>query len=273
MKPIQEQTWSELSSFTWGDLTPYQWMDFRITLADTITEQVVTGIIMENGATVASTITEMFTNGVDIVQSKVVMTTCAELITNIVVSDRNYIQHMLKCFPLIERKSSIYQAILKSYDREFRTIEQNLKIVERNIFIYTAIEDLNMYERDLGIETIHTLTYDQRREQIMVMYWATFDQTTAQTIVNIAEAYSGGEVELSMTDEPGMYEILFLGKGIPDNIIGLREALDVVMPAHLGVTFAYSYATWGELKRYTWGDIQDTTWEEIQVWDGESIGN
>ncbi|MCB5007530.1 YmfQ family protein [Streptococcus mutans] len=269
MKPMQDNLWGALVDLTWSELLPYQWGDFRTVRFDVVTEQLTVPVAVENVPVTMIVETEMKTHGAVVEFSPVVNTAITEMIVNIVVSDRDYISQMIKCLPLYERKSNVINRVLHTYDREFRLAEQALHVVERNVFIGTSIETLWIDERDLGITTLSHLTYDQRREQIESRYRAAFDQTTEETIKDVASAYGNGEVEISETDVVGIYDIKFVGKGVPDNIEGLRQALNIIMPAHLGFNFVYSYNTWGELITLTWNSVTDETWSSVQVWEGD----
>lgn len=268
MPAIQELTWQEISTLTWGYVSQYQWIDFRIALMDVEVEQSVTGVIVQQSYTVATTYAESITRGVAIVQSPVIMGTRTEMITSIIVSDRAYKSEMLKNLPLYERKSGVFDEILTANDREFRNAEQELSVVERNMFVDTAIESIPLFERDLGIQSVKSLRYDQRREQISSRYRASFDQTTKQTIKSVAAAYSNGDVDVNPTTTDGVYEIRFIGsRGVPNNIDGLKKALDIIIPAHLGLTYIFTFTPWGELTNMTWGQAADKTWEELRLWN------
>lgn len=268
MHAIQESEWGQVSVFTWGELQPHQWLDFRLALMDTETEQSSTGVAVERSYTTATVITEMDTQGVKVVHSPVVMRTRTEMIVSIVVSERDYKTEMIKYLPLYERKSGVMNEILESNDREFRNVEQRLTVTERNLFVDTAIESLPIFERDTGIDTVGTLRYDQRREQINSRFRAAFDQTTEETIKEVAAAYSNGEVDIAATDVDGMYEIKFVGtRGIPNNMAGLNKALNIIFPAHLGWSFKYTFTPWEDIKHMTWGAAADKTWNDLRIWD------
>ena len=186
------------------------------------------------------------------------------MIVNIVVSKRDYLSNMLDYLPWYERESQVFNSILKAYDKEFRQLEQNLEVVERNMFIDTSIEGLNLHERDLGVNNVSKLGYDQRREQISSRYRSSFNQTTEDTIKNVASAYGNGEVEISLTDIEGVYEIKFIGKGIPNNLDGLSKALDIIIPAHLGYEYRVAFNTWGVVRDNTWGGANTMTWNDLR---------
>ncbi|MGE8080519.1 putative phage tail protein [Peribacillus loiseleuriae] len=268
MAAIQESQWGQVIVYTWGDLSSHLWEDFRLSLMETETEQDVQGVSIYQTSTVAESLTEKEVHGVVVEFSPSVMESKTEMITSIVVSERDYKGDMIKYLPLYERKSGVFNEVLTAYDREFRGLEQSLEVVDRNILIDTAIESLPVYERDLGIQTVKSLRYDQRREQISSRNRASFDQTTEDTIKSVASAYSNGEVEVNKTSTVGVYEIKFVDtKGTPNNIDGLKKALDIVIPAHLGLAYAFTYNTWGMISDLTWGEVANMTWDELRTWD------
>lgn len=266
MTALPGNTWQDISVLTWDDLSAYQWMDFRIALMDTETEQLSTGVAVERSYTTATVITEVDVQGVKIVQTPVVIRTETEMIVNIVVSNRDYQSIMLNYLPKYERKSKPFVEIIKAYDKEFRRLEQDTEIVNRNMFLDTAIERLNIYERDLAIESINDLDYRQRREQVVSRNRASFEQTIEVTIKTVAAAYSNGEVEVFETAIEGVYEIRFIGtRGAPDNLPGLKKALDIIMPAHLELTYVFTYNTWESISHLTWDDVAKYTWDELRI--------
>lgn len=268
MYPIQESEWGQVSINTWQDLSPHLWECFRLALMETETEQEAQGVLLEYSKVFYEVITEQKAQGVAVVYSPVIYSTETEMIVNIVVSNRDYKSSMLEYLPRYERKSQVFDSILNAYDKELRRLEQSLEIVRRNMFINTSIETLYLHERDLGIRSIKDLGYDQRREQISSRYISSFDQTTEETIKSVASAYSNGEVEVNRTDVVGVFEIRFIGaKGIPNNLEGLKEALDIVIPAHLGLTYKFTYNTWEWVSDKTWGDCLSKTWNDLRIWN------
>lgn len=268
MHAIPQSEWGQVSVFTWGELTAHQWECFRLALMVTDTELQTQGVSIASTGTTNVVITEQLSQGVKVVQSPIIMQTRADMITSIVVSTKDYLSDMMKYLPLYERKSNVFRTILTTDDRELRNTEQQLEIVNRNIFIDTAIEALPIYERDLGIKQNSTLRYDQRREQISSRNRASFDQTTEGTIKAVAAAYSNGEVEINTTNTPGVYEIKFTGtKGIPDNLDGLMQAIEIIVPAHLEFGYAYTYNVWEFVSNRTWGSVVNQTWDDLRVWD------
>lgn len=269
MNPIQEQLWNQINAKTWKELAPHLWEDFRLALMETETEQEARNVVVEFSKAFNEILSEMQSQGVNVEFSPTVLSTETEMVVSIVVSNRDYKTIMLNYLPNYERKSKPFVEIIKAYDKEFRRLEQDTEIVNRNMFLDTAIERLNIYERDLGIESINNLDYRQRREQVISRNRASFEQTTEETIKNVASGYSNGEVEVNSTDTVGLYEIKFIGsRGVPDNLAGLKKALDIVIPAHLGLTYTYTFTPWKDVASLTWLSASDGTWNDLRTWEG-----
>ncbi|WP_083244735.1 putative phage tail protein [Lysinibacillus fusiformis] len=271
MHAVPQSEWGQVSVFTWGELSAHQWECFRLALMITETELQTQGVSIASTGATNEVITEQLSQGVKVVQSPIIMQTRAEMITSIVVSTKDYLSDMMKYLPLYERKSNTFRTVLTAGDRELRNAEQQLEIVNRNIFIDTAIEALPIYERDLGIKPNSTLRYDQRREQISSRNQASFDQTTEETIKAVAAAYSNGVVEINKTNTPGVYEIKFIGtKGIPNNLEGLMQVIEIIAPSHLEFGYAYTFNVWDFVQNRTWESVSNLTWDDIRVWDSVS---
>ncbi|MFJ5771391.1 putative phage tail protein [Psychrobacillus sp. NPDC093180] len=267
MNAIQESEWVQVITHKWGDLNLHKWEDFRLALMESESLVSAQGVVIKHTGSVMETIPEMQAQGVQVKYSPTIMRSVTEMIANIVVSERDYKTDMIKSLPLYERKSSVLQETLGTFDKEFRNIEQKIEVVERNIFLDTAIESLSISERDLGIQKVDSLSYNQRREQIASRNRASFDQTTEETIKSVASAYGNGEVEINTTDIAGIFEIKFVGIGIPNNLDGLKKALGIIMPAHLGIKYTFTFSPWDSVDGLTWGETTGKNWNELRIWD------
>lgn len=172
-------------------------------------------------------------------------------------------QRLIKHLPIYERNSQIINEILKSTAIELDKLSLKTNENYAELFIDTAVKVLELHERDLGIER-GSLTNVQRRELITAHYRATLEQTTDETIKNVASAFSNGEVEINPTTTAGVYEIKFVGTvGIPDNMQGLMDTIDIIIPAHLDVIYTYIYNTWDDISHFTWKQLEVYTWDEL----------
>ena len=132
-------------------------------------------------------------------------------------------------------------------------------------FIATATWGLLRWEEVFGIATNMSLSYEQRREIIMAKIRGQ-GTTTAEMIKGVAEAFSGGEVEV-IEDNPNYHFIVrFVGiYGIPRNMQAFITMLEEIKPAHLWYTFDYKYIKWNDLKPRTWNDLRPYTWNGLRV--------
>lgn len=173
------------------------------------------------------------------------------------------LHRLIKHLPSYERKSELINAILYSISNEVEYLKLKSDESYAELFIDTAIKTLDFHERDLNIPK-SSINLKQRRELVTAHYRAALEQTTEETIKNVASAFSNGEVEINETDTPGLYEIKFVGEiGIPDNMEGLKQTMEIILPAHLEVIYAFTFATWGDIKHLTWADLENFTWEEV----------
>lgn len=178
-----------------------------------------------------------------------------------IITHKRLINHL----PKYERTNTLIVDILKSVAIELDKLNLKSEVNYAELFIDTAIIALSIHERDLGIKK-SLISTNQRRELIIAHYRATLEQTTDETIKNVAAAFSNGEVEINETETDGIYEIKFIGSiGIPNNMQGLMNTLDIIIPAHLDVIYTYLFNTWGDVSIKTWGELEMYTWDELLV--------
>lgn len=178
-----------------------------------------------------------------------------------IITHKRLINHL----PKYERTNILIVDILKSVAIELDKLNLKTEVNYAELFIDTAIKALSIHERDLGISK-SLISIQQRRELIIAHYRATLEQTKDETIKNVASAFSNGEVKINPTSNEGVYEIKFVGTiGIPDNMQGLMNTLDIIIPAHLDVIYTYLFNVWGDISHKTWGELEVYTWEELST--------
>lgn len=136
-------------------------------------------------------------------------------------------------------------------------------------FIDTATWGLAIWEEEYGIITNITYSYEERRE-ILKAKKRGQGTTTIAMLKNIAEAFSGGEVNIETYNEDYYFVVHFIGvKGIPKNMSAFIKAIEDVKPAHLNYQFKYTYTTWQQIKDkvFTWNSTFDKTWDQIKVYE------
>lgn len=102
--------------------------------------------------------------------------------------------NLIKSLPDYERKSKLINEILYATAVELQKLDGQSEQNYNEIFVDTAIEAIQIHAKDLGIVVGSNFTLKQQRELITAHYRASFEQTTEETIKNVASAFSNGEV-------------------------------------------------------------------------------
>ena len=86
-------------------------------------------------------------------------------------------------------------------------------------------------------------------------------------VKNVAEAFSGGEVDIIEKFSDYSFIVNFIGiKGIPQNIAGLIDSIEDIKPAHLGYSFKYTYTVWNFIEKLTWQKVNSKKWDDLKVY-------
>ncbi|EJU21190.1 PF10076 family protein [Peptoanaerobacter stomatis] len=171
---------------------------------------------------------------------------------------------LINYLPLFYRKIEQMKAVQDTLSIEV----SKMRCVEKDVFLQgfveTATWGLKFFEEELGLDIEPNLSYEQRREVIKAKLRGT-GTTTIKLIKNVSIAYSNGEVEVTEHNDEYYFDIKFVGtRGIPANLDGLKHILNEIKPAHLGIKYVFTFATWGEVKKLTWGDLKKMTWDEVR---------
>lgn len=137
------------------------------------------------------------------------------------------------------------------------------------IFVNTATWGLDNWEKYLGLKIDLSETYENRRARIMTRLRGQGTVTKAM-LKNVCESFINGTVEIIEDNPNYSFTIKFTDiKGIPANMEYLKATVEEVKPAHLAVTYEYTYLTWDEFEshEWTWDELeaQNLTWDELEV--------
>ena len=175
-----------------------------------------------------------------------------------------YNKDLIKYLPLYWHDIKEMIVLQKSLGIEIGELDLKLKDLFSQCFIETATWGLDIWERELDLKTDLSLSYEHRREMIKAKLRGS-STTTKEMIANVAKAFSNGEVEVIEHHDKYYFDIKFIGtRGIPANMTGLKSILEEIKPAHLGINYVFTFATWGEVKKLTWGDLKKMTWDEVR---------
>lgn len=157
----------------------------------------------------------------------------------------------------------------KVVGQEIDELTHSMNGLFSQIFVETATWGLTLWERELGLIVDPTRPVERRREQIKAKLRGS-GTTTVFLIQSVAEAYSGGEVEVVEHPKEYLFTVRFIGvKGIPPNMLGLMQAINEIKPAHLVHDWEYTWTWWDLLKEseLTWDAVSGKTWNDLKVYE------
>lgn len=176
---------------------------------------------------------------------------------------------LMKYVPRYYNESNVVKNIFDAYEKELAFLHWQIDDLQDQFFIDTATWGLDIWEKEWGIHTDHSKPYEERREVVKAKMRGR-GTTTKEMIKNVAEAFSGGEVEVIEDNENYSFTIQFVGiKGIPRNMQDLINTLKIIKPAHLGYTFKYTFTVWNMVSHLTWGEVKTQTWNELRIYEKE----
>lgn len=175
---------------------------------------------------------------------------------------------LMKYLPWYYQNSDVMRTIQNSNSLEVEKLKYNIDDSINQLFIDTATWGLDRLEKIFNIETDINKSYEDRREVLKAKLRGS-GTVTKQMIKNVAQAFSGGEVDVIEDNANYNFIIKFIGiKGIPKNMQGLINAIEEIKPAHLGYSFSYTYTTWDFVKdNLNWNKAKRKTWNELKVYE------
>ncbi|NOU98492.1 DUF2313 domain-containing protein [Paenibacillus sp. LMG 31457] len=159
--------------------------------------------------------------------------------------------------PKYYSESAIVDNLLTREATEFSALSADIYDVLAQFFIDTATWGMANWERICGIPVDEAKPIEQRRSVIRSKMRGV-GTVTAALIKNVAESFNNGSVSVTEDNANYTIKIAFTSSlGVPDNIVDIQTALREIIPAHLAVSFLFTYMTWGSLdvRGFTWGTL------------------
>lgn len=176
-------------------------------------------------------------------------------------------QRMIDSAPDYLQYSEGYQEIQKAIAADLDLIAGNNSDIAAQRRIMTATWGLRYWEEKVGLPTILNDSFDIRRSRVLAK-WRGVGQFRASLIERVAEAFSGGDVDVTVDIPNYLVIVTFVGKlGIPPNLDDLKAQVANIVHAHLGVEYRFTYNTYGVMKAtgLTYEELTATglTYEEL----------
>lgn len=160
--------------------------------------------------------------------------------------------------------SKIFAAIYAAQGAELDTLETDIAGIAAQCFVSTATWGLKYWEEFLGITVDESKETDYLRSAILAKIRGT-GTTTKAMVKNVAASFSNGTVEVIEDSADYSFVIKFTGTlGIPPNLDDLSVIIEIIKPAHLAFSYAYTYRTHGQLTGYTHAQLAAYTHATIR---------
>lgn len=180
-----------------------------------------------------------------------------------------YIPSLLRYLPPFYAGDSLIREMLHSGGVELGGLLQGIKEILQQFYAGTATWGLSLWEQELGLTVDPTKPAERRKEQILAKLRGT-GTVTKDMIIRTAAAFSGGEVDIIEIPAESRFVVKFIGVlGIPANMAGFVEMLQLIKPAHLTFSFEYTYTLWNDVLPLTWAEASTRTWNQLRTYEGE----
>lgn len=182
--------------------------------------------------------------------------------------NRDIQKSMMRYIPNYYYDSFVVGEIIRVDAIELETLNSDIDDVLNQFFVETATWGLNIWEKIAGIPINPPGKTNDQRRSLIISKLRGIGVVNVTLIQNVAQSFTNGEVDV--TDDPSTYsiKITFVGtRGQPDNIDGIKAAINAIIPAHIGATYVLTYLSWSELE--TNNLIFNT--EDTYTWDGLEV--
>ena len=159
--------------------------------------------------------------------------------------------------------NDITKPIQNSFTVEANSINDEVENTLNQFYVDSATFGLDKWEKMLGISK-NNFDIQTRRENIKAKMRSR-GTTSINTIKNICEAYSNGEVEIVVNHTDYSFEIHFVGSiGLPQAFAELDKTIEEIKPCHLAHSYKFNYNTHSNISNYTHEQLANYTHDEIR---------
>lgn len=182
-----------------------------------------------------------------------------------------YTTNIINYLPSYYRDRINVKKLMEITDRELGELNYYAITLGGQATVKKATWGVRTWEKEMGIVYNPSMPLEDRREVVIAKIRGR-GTTTKKMIKNIAEAFSGSEVEVIEFPEEHYFVIKFVGtRGVPKNMQGFIDMLNLIKPSHLEYLFEYTYLTWDNFDNYnkTWDewDALNLTWDEFEIYN------
>ena len=134
-------------------------------------------------------------------------------------------------------------------------------------------EALTRLEKEFKVRPDSEMTLDDRKS-VLISTLRGVGVTNIAKLKTVAESFTNGKVDI-ITDNPHYhFTVKFVSEfGIPPRIQNVKDAIEKIKPAHLGVDYEFKYNTVYDLRKFTVEELRQYTVEELIKKDLQHLGS
>lgn len=163
---------------------------------------------------------------------------------------------LIQYLPEYYQRIREFEIIMDAEDKEMDLLKSHIKDAIQQLQLDTATTGLDIWEQDTGTVGQQDASYEDRRAKIRSKLRGT-GKIDEDLIKVVCDAWTNGNVEVSFD---GKIRIKFNSfYGIPSNMEAVKEAIEKIIPAHLGVKYDLKYFLVSDIhNKMTINELQNT---------------
>lgn len=165
--------------------------------------------------------------------------------------------NLLQYLPEFYSDIKEFQVILEIEDNDLDNIKTDMKDLYDQLFLDTATTGLSNWEKDTGILVNNQNDSNEDRRSRVRGKIRGIGKIDEELIKDVTDSWTNGDVEVTFD---GKINIKFNSfYGIPSNMDAVKEAVEQIIPAHLGVKYNIKYLLIEDIhNKRTINELQNT---------------
>lgn len=167
---------------------------------------------------------------------------------------------LLNYLPDYLRDIREFQELMNVEDIDIGDIKTSIQDYLDQKYIDSATWGLENWEREIGLQVNPSLSYEDRRSRIKGRLRGT-GKVDSDLIKQVVDSWTDGDVDVTFD---GTINVKFNAiLGITSNIDDVKNAINEIKPAHLGVAYLFNYYLINEVESMTIAQLETQTLDKF----------
>ena len=167
----------------------------------------------------------------------------------------------------------VQKLIYKKLTDRLNWLEGIFEEIVNNAYIkYMNEEALSKIEKEFKVRPDSEMTLEDRKA-VLISILRGVGVTNIAKLKKVAESFTNGKVDI-ITDNPHYhFTVKFVSEfGIPPRIEDIKNTIEKIKPAHLGVDYKFKYNTVYDLRQFTVEELRQYTVDELRQKELQHLG-